>query len=67
MSDSHKRILSPFMGVKNEKLGIRLEKNRKIYVGKMKTKFSCNRQGIILQRGMVRRIFRQQRCILQRQ
>ena len=27
MSDGRKRILSPFMGVKNEKLGIRLEKN----------------------------------------
>ena len=27
MSDGRKQILSPFMGVKNEKLGIRLEKN----------------------------------------
>ena len=27
MSDGRKQILSTFMGVKNEKLGIRLEKN----------------------------------------
>ena len=27
MSETSKQILSPFMGVKNEKLGIRLEKN----------------------------------------
>ena len=27
MSDGRKRILSPLMGVRNEKLGIRLEKN----------------------------------------
>ena len=27
MSDGRKRILSPFMGIKNEKLGTRLEKN----------------------------------------
>ena len=26
-----------------------------MYAGKKKTKFSCNRQGIILQRGTVRR------------
>ena len=34
------------LGVKNEKLGIRLDK---IHAGKKKTKFSWNRQGNILQ------------------
>ena len=48
MSDVHKGILSPFTGHR-KKLGIRLKKNICWY----------NRQRIILQRGMVRRIFRQ--------
>ena len=50
------------LGVKNEKLGIRLDK---IHAGKKKTKFSWNRQGNILQGETVKIIFRQQRCILQ--
>ena len=53
MPDGCKQILL-LLGVKNEKLRI-----SKIYVGKKKTKFSWNRQGIILQIRMVRRIFRQ--------
>ena len=54
MLGGRKRILSPFTGrKKNEKSG-RLEKT-----GKTKTKLSWNRQRIILQRGIFRRIFRQ--------
>ena len=35
--------------------GQKKQKARKIYAGKKKTKFSWNRQGIIFQRGIVRR------------
>ena len=56
MSDVRKRILSPFTGCKKRKAW---KDQRKIYAGKKKTKFSRDKQGIILQRAMVRIIFRQ--------
>ena len=52
-----------FYGCKKQKAW---NKTREKYMLiKRRHKFSCNRQGIILQRGTIRRIFRQQRCILQ--
>ena len=57
MPDGLKRILGLFTGRKKQKAR---NKTRVKYMPvKRRQKFSWNRQGIILQRGMVRRIFRQ--------
>ena len=51
MPDGRKRILGPFIGRKKRKAWNKT--GEKYYAGKKKTKFTWNRQGIKLQRGMV--------------
>ena len=59
MSDGCKQILSPFTGCKNQKAWNRTGEKC------MLVKRRENLRGIILQRGMVKRFFRQQKCNLQ--
>ena len=58
-NDSCKQTLSPFTACKNQKAWNRAREKC------MLVKRTENFQGIILQRGMVRRFFKQQRCNLQ--
>ena len=63
MSDGRKQILSPFTGFKKRKTWIKArEKYMRV---KRRQNLAETDTGIILQRETVRRIFRQQRCILQ--
>ena len=66
MSDGCKQVLSPFAGGKKQKSWSKTkEKYMPVKRRQNLAETQTNRQGIILQRRMVRRIFRQSRCILQ--